>query len=40
MPFIEAKLTLNIDETKKNLIADKLENIVSGNFHYEWVVCS
>lgn len=32
MPYIEAKFTMNLDETKRNLICEKIESIVSGNF--------
>ena len=32
MPYIEAKFSMPIDEAKKSLICDKIENAVSGNF--------
>lgn len=32
MPFIEARFTSKLDETKKDLICEKLENAVSGSF--------
>ena len=32
MPYIEAKFTMPLDETKKNSLCEKIENAVAGNF--------